>query len=657
MTGKLFKICAIVLGMTNLVLMSSIPVSGSVSFRTVALTGEHAPGAGRGVYFDSFDYDYAPSLNNVGQVAFYGNLAGSGVDGYNDQAIWSDTTDTLRMVIRTGQAAPKIGPDVYLGSFRSLSLFNSGQVMFRGSLYGDGVNNDNAYGYWVGVRTAFNLIARDGDPAPGTEPGTVLYGLNSHGLAGNENGQYVFSAGLKGSVDDDRNFGLWFGELDSIHLLAREGDPAPGIVPSMNFGRWGFKPSMNNAGDVAFSASLVVDISNSRRGIWMVRDGELSLIARENEPPPGSDLNVTLAHIDQPTLNDAGIVSFSSSLAGPDADVAHGITGAAWMYSDNTLKLIARAGDPAPGNHGRPFTDISAIRTSSNGTSLINAQATGPAVYDPEEGFYVYPSIYGLWASKNGTLNLVALDDDPAPGVAPDAEYDFIYSSKLNDAGQISFRASYSTPDHTAYGGAIWVTDSQGQPQAIVQTGEVIDVNNDPLIDDLRTIATVPRYYGFNDAGQLTLILRFTDGSQGVFVVSTPLIGDLDNDGFVGLSDLAVILGNWNQNATPGDISIGEGDVNGDGFVGIEDLNTVLGNWNAGTAPASYTSQSTIPEPGTLGVLAVGAGLVMGKRTKRFSLPPRDTRRAVNGSVKQEEKSLSRERLARVKTHPPRELA
>ncbi|MEZ6192939.1 MAG: family 10 glycosylhydrolase [Phycisphaerales bacterium] len=57
--------------------------------------------------------------------------------------------------------------------------------------------------------------------------------------------------------------------------------------------------------------------------------------------------------------------------------------------------------------------------------------------------------------------------------------------------------------------------------------------------------------------------------------------GDLDGDGFVGISDLNLILGNWNQNVTPGDVLMG--DVSGDGFVGIDDLNLVLGNWNAGT--------------------------------------------------------------------------
>ena len=64
--------------------------------------------------------------------------------------------------------------------------------------------------------------------------------------------------------------------------------------------------------------------------------------------------------------------------------------------------------------------------------------------------------------------------------------------------------------------------------------------------------------------------------------------GDLDGDGFVGLDDLDIVLGSWNQSVTAGSAA----DPTGDGFVGLDDLDVVLGNWNAGT-PAS----AVIPEP------------------------------------------------------------
>jgi PEP-CTERM motif-containing protein len=78
--------------------------------------------------------------------------------------------------------------------------------------------------------------------------------------------------------------------------------------------------------------------------------------------------------------------------------------------------------------------------------------------------------------------------------------------------------------------------------------------------------------------------------------------GDLDGDGFVGIGDLNIVLGNWNQAVPPGDPLA---DPSGDGFVGIDDLNEVLGNWNAGTPPPPEVL-SSVPEPGTLVMLGVG---------------------------------------------------
>jgi len=80
----------------------------------------------------------------------------------------------------------------------------------------------------------------------------------------------------------------------------------------------------------------------------------------------------------------------------------------------------------------------------------------------------------------------------------------------------------------------------------------------------------------------------------------------------VGIADLNLVLGAWNQNVPPGDPLA---DPSGDGFVGIADLNVVLGNWNAGTPPPPDVS-ANIPEPGTLGLLGVFLlGLIRSRRS------------------------------------------
>jgi Ca2+-binding RTX toxin-like protein/subtilisin-like proprotein convertase family protein len=75
--------------------------------------------------------------------------------------------------------------------------------------------------------------------------------------------------------------------------------------------------------------------------------------------------------------------------------------------------------------------------------------------------------------------------------------------------------------------------------------------------------------------------------------------GDINGDGFVGIADLNIVLGNWNNDFPLPNCARQTGDLNADGYVGIEDLNVVLGNWNKGQLPQT---------PGLVGAAAASAG-------------------------------------------------
>ncbi len=102
----------------------------------------------------------------------------------------------------------------------------------------------------------------------------------------------------------------------------------------------------------------------------------------------------------------------------------------------------------------------------------------------------------------------------------------------------------------------------------------------------------------------------------GVEAMGMPVLaGDLDGDGYVGLSDLDLVLGNWNSTVTPG---VSNGDPSGDGYVGLDDLDIVLSNWNLGTPPGDVLQN--IPEPASAAILITSATLL--KTLRHFS--PRD---------------------------------
>ncbi len=113
----------------------------------------------------------------------------------------------------------------------------------------------------------------------------------------------------------------------------------------------------------------------------------------------------------------------------------------------------------------------------------------------------------------------------------------------------------------------------------------------------------VPGILGTNLFADRNLVINPEPGNAFVSISDIVLLaGDLNLDGFVGIEDLNLVLGSWNQNVTPGYLL--SGDPTGDGFVGIEDLNVVLGNWNAGTPPPPG---SIVPEPASMALLGVTA--------------------------------------------------
>ncbi|MDZ4817744.1 MAG: PEP-CTERM sorting domain-containing protein [Planctomycetota bacterium] len=87
--------------------------------------------------------------------------------------------------------------------------------------------------------------------------------------------------------------------------------------------------------------------------------------------------------------------------------------------------------------------------------------------------------------------------------------------------------------------------------------------------------------------------------------------GDLDGDGFVGQTDLNLILGSWGQAVPPGDPLA---DADNSGSIGQGDLNLVLGSWGQGDPPVA-----AVPEPATVLLMGLaGIGLIaMRVRSRR----------------------------------------
>jgi hypothetical protein len=197
----------------------------------VVTPGDAAPGGGQ------FDYASAPSVNDRGDVAFDGHVAGEEV------------------------VAPGAPPQAVI-------------INALGSLY----VKDGATGQT-------RSIAHAGSPAPG---GGVFRQAVFPQI--NNRGEVLFGGDLTPAPNANLSFGVFLYSGGTIIPVARPGDAVPGgghiittsVIPEQS--------SLNDAGDVLFNAALDTHFNGNPAndtGLFKWSHGQVSLIARTGTVLPG----------------------------------------------------------------------------------------------------------------------------------------------------------------------------------------------------------------------------------------------------------------------------------------------------------------------------------------------------------------------------------
>jgi hypothetical protein len=195
---------------------------------------------------------------------------------------------TYNRVVRSGEAAPGTPAGVTFGAlFDPPSIGPTGEVGFGAMLQGAGVNNTNDFAYFVGDVGAIGLLARAGEPAPGTDTTYVRPpDVSRPRLSINAANQTVFLFQLSPSSEHQ---GLWTGRPGAVTLIGQSGGQVPDAPPGVRFTEQipPFPPgrnvhAINESGQVAFFGELT-----DGQAIFAGAPGSIRIVARSDQPAPG----------------------------------------------------------------------------------------------------------------------------------------------------------------------------------------------------------------------------------------------------------------------------------------------------------------------------------------------------------------------------------
>lgn len=647
------------IGLTLLFAVFAANLTWATDYRTVALTGDAAPGtAGT---FDSFQ---TPSLNSSNDTSFVATAQG-GTPG-----LWAEGTGGLNLVALAGSTAPGIGGSVQFSFFDSPVRGSTGGSAFVGFVTGSGVTLNNNSGIWSNASGSLSLLARAGSAAPGTAGG----GGGGGGTAGTLSVSASQPTVDFDNLDEEDAVG---GKADTIRPLQRTSGQNRVLGQS-------FTP---DATRMLHSIVLLADTAESFDG----GTHELQLAVFEDNIAGGNPGGDTLLGSIE-TFNLANVSWGSNSFLTLNLNTPVEITGGQehhfefWFTTEDNSHNInfdrsenggsvaatdgilvvsqINASDPAPtfpvgdnmvvdGGGGERDLDYGFIYSAFSGVAE-NFAVLGSPVINQQGRTAFFATLSGgdvvqgtddngIWAQDStGAVQLVVRAGQQAPGTTTGTVFSLLSSSPAFSAdGRITFQSTLAGPDITqSNASGIWTQDTGGNIQLVARAGNSAPgttanfgmIAGAPSVNSLGNIAFTAGLTGggvttannrgiwSNGSGTLSLVVRendaATDAGTGVtfgdLETSNPIIGDNNEIAFrASLAGTGVTTANnaslWEASGGTLSLVAREGEVApgvSDGATFLRFENDVLVNANGQTAFVAALTGSGVTSANNLGIWA-----------------------------------------------------
>ena len=442
------------------VILDALASPGGISYFERYHTGDDAPGIDGGM-FSEFG---APVVNGYDSFAFLGKVrtVPGKISAANDTGLWCDTSDSLALIARTGQAAPGVA-GARIATIDQMVMTGSGGPDFLAHMIvgAGGVTAKDNVGLWsCDASGSASLVARTGESL-------IIDGTTS--------------------------------TITAFQVFP--------VSPTVE----GQSRSFNSSGTLLYQASF-------HDGSTGILTSTNELLAKSGDPAPGRTGSRYLT-FGPAIINDSGHVAFQARVSGsaPKSKISEGV----WAdVGSNFLSLIALSGTTAPGTDGAIFTHFYApVYDQSDSVAFV-------ATLQPMSPKVTAMNNIGVWSTTGGTLHLVARAGDFAQGYA-NAKFSTFQQVVCTNSDRVAFLANVSGPGINGENNkGLWAVDAQGIPQLVARTGGAVVINGVwKVVSQIDVFASLPGVAGqtrsVNSSNLFCYRAVFTDGSEAV-LISTP---------------------------------------------------------------------------------------------------------------------------------------
>jgi uncharacterized repeat protein (TIGR03803 family) len=248
------------------------------------------------------------------------------------------------------------------------------------------------------------------------------------------------------------------------------------------------------------------------------RVGLSSIIALNEDDATGID-GAKFECFGLPIINSNGHVAFLAEVSG--TGVTNACNSGIWA-DDGTgaRQLVVRTGSAAPGTSGAVFSRLNDPVYNNIEAVAFTARLRSGDTNGPNDR--------GIWSNDGGSLQLIARENDPAPGCPKGVIFSAFQQIAIPDQGGVVFHAKVEGSGVTRWNRfGIWSKRSDGELRLVLRQGDK-HPETDKVIKslvvlkpDISTVGGQSRSVA-QATGELAYFAAFDDGSAGIFKMILP---------------------------------------------------------------------------------------------------------------------------------------